>query len=90
MQHFNWERLRRAELDMERVKQWMRADDLVEQERQLRSSLQARAGVLGLMLHSTFNHDLVAAQAAAQKRKIMQMQQLKMQQQLKYSQKPMK
>ncbi len=86
MQHFNWERLRRAELDMERVKQWMRADDLVEQERQLRSSLQARAGVLGLMLHTTFNHDL----AAAQKRKIMQMQQLKMQQQLKYGHKPMK
>ena len=56
--HHLWEKLRRAELDMERVKQWMKVDELMEQERQLTASMRSRAGVLGLMLHSTFNHDL--------------------------------
>ena len=56
--HFCWEKLRRAEIDMERVKQWMRVDELIEQERQVKLSMSNRSGVLGLMLHSTFNHDL--------------------------------
>ena len=54
--HYCWEKLRRAELDMERVKQWMKVDELLEQERQVRASMSNRAGVLGLLLHSTFNH----------------------------------
>ena len=83
--HFNWEKLRRAELDMERVKQWMKVDELLEQERQLRASMSQRAGVLGLMLHSTFNHELMqqAQLRAAQ-------QQRKMQMQKKLNQKPLK
>lgn len=43
---------------MERVKQWMKVDELIEQERMVRSSMSNRAGVLGLLLHSTFNHEL--------------------------------
>lgn len=56
--HYSWEKLRRAELDMERVKQWMKVDELLEQERQVRAAMSNRAGVLGLLLHSTFNHEL--------------------------------
>ena len=56
--HYCWEKFRRAELDMERVKQWMKVDELIEQERMVRSSMSNRAGVLGLLLHSTFNHEL--------------------------------
>ena len=56
--HYSWEKLRRAELDMARVKQWMKVDELLEQERQVRATLASRAGVLGLLLHSTFNHEI--------------------------------
>lgn len=38
--------------------QWMKVDELIEQERQLKGAITSRAGVLGLMLHSTFNHEL--------------------------------
>ena len=56
--HYCWEKFRRAELDMERVRQWMKVDELLEQERQVRAAMSNRAGVLGLLLHSTFNHEL--------------------------------
>ena len=36
----------------------MKVDELIEQERMVRSSMSNRAGVLGLLLHSTFNHEL--------------------------------
>ncbi|OWF42331.1 CXXC-type zinc finger protein 1-like isoform X1 [Mizuhopecten yessoensis] len=55
--HFVWEKLRRAEIDMERVRQWMELDDLFEQERNIRVSMANRVGVLGLMLHQTMDHD---------------------------------
>lgn len=55
--HFSWERLRRAEIDMERVRQWMLLDDLFEQERNTRMAMANRAGVLGLLLHQTIDHD---------------------------------
>ena len=79
--HAFWEKLRRAEIDMERVRQWMRVDELIEQERVMKASMSSRAGVLGLLLHSTFNHELddkfqaqraAAAQKAAQLRKMQQ------------------
>jgi len=57
--HFCWEKLRRAELDMERVRCWMKLDELMEQERQEKESLSRRAGVLNLMLHSTFNYEIM-------------------------------
>lgn len=37
----------------------MKLDELVEQEHQIRSFLLARTGVLNLMLHSTYDHDLM-------------------------------
>lgn len=38
----------------------------MEQERQLRFKLSNRAGVLALMLHSTFNHELMEQMTAQQ------------------------
>lgn len=58
--HYCWEKLRRAEIDMDRVRQWLMLDDLLEQERNVRLAMADRAGVLGLMLHSTVNHDAAA------------------------------
>ncbi|XP_041349665.1 CXXC-type zinc finger protein 1-like [Gigantopelta aegis] len=55
--HYVWEKLRRAEIDMERVRQWLRIDELFEQERNIRMSMSNRMGVLGLMLHQTMDHD---------------------------------
>ncbi|CAG4986347.1 unnamed protein product [Colias eurytheme] len=59
LKHYQWEKLRRAEIDMERVRQWLRIDELVEQERSIRLAMASRAGVLGLMLHSTYNHEVM-------------------------------
>lgn len=54
--HYVWEKIRRAEIDLERVRQWLKMDELMDQERQIRLWMASRAGVLGLMLHSTYNH----------------------------------
>lgn len=54
---------------MERVRQWLKIDELVEKERQLRHEMATRAGVLALMLHSTYNHDLMEQLAAVQQQK---------------------
>ncbi|KPI92438.1 PREDICTED: CXXC-type zinc finger protein 1 [Papilio xuthus] len=59
LKHYQWEKLRRAEIDMERVRQWLRLDELVDQERSIRLAMASRAGVLGLMLHSTYNHEVM-------------------------------
>jgi COMPASS component SPP1 len=66
MKHYNWEKLRRAEVDMERVNHWLKLDELFEQERTLRNAITNRAGVLALMLHSTVNHDLMQVPPVAQ------------------------
>ncbi|KAG8225836.1 hypothetical protein J437_LFUL004765 [Ladona fulva] len=66
MKHYCWEKLRRAEVDMERVRQWLRIDELMEQERQIRHNMASRAGVLALMLHSTYNHEIMEKMTSAQ------------------------
>ncbi|XP_064606239.1 CXXC-type zinc finger protein 1-like [Liolophura sinensis] len=55
--HYCWEKLRRAEIDMERVRQWLKLDELFEQERNIRLAMSNRMGVLGLMLHQSVDHD---------------------------------
>merc|ERR1711942_596135 len=62
--HINWERLRRAEIDMERVRDLMDLEDLYEEERTIRQAMASRAGVLGLMLHSTIDHEALARQVS--------------------------
>lgn len=57
--HYAWEKIRRAEIDLERVREYLKLDELIDQEKQIRSALTSRATVLGLMLHSTYNHDVM-------------------------------
>lgn len=47
------------QIDLERMRQWLKLDELLEKERQLRTSMASRAGVLALMLHSTYNHEVM-------------------------------
>lgn len=37
--------------------QWLKLDELFEQERNIRVAMSNRVGVLGLMLHQTIDHD---------------------------------
>ena len=62
VKHNNWEKLRRAEIDMERVRQWLKLDELFGKERQIRTAMAQRAGNLPLILHSTFNQGLMQQQ----------------------------
>ena len=57
LNHFNWEKIRRALIDMERVQQWLRVDELYEKEQRLRQAIDSRGGVLSLMLHQTISPD---------------------------------
>ena len=59
----------------------MKVDELITEERQCRESLANRSGVLGLMLHSTFNHELDGRWQAMRKQQ---------QQHKKHNQKPTK
>ena len=42
---------------MERVRDLMDLEDFYEEERTIRQGMASRAGVLGLMLHSTIGND---------------------------------
>ncbi|XP_036161504.1 CXXC-type zinc finger protein 1-like [Myotis myotis] len=55
--HYCWEKLRRAEVDLERVRALYKLELLSEQEHKVRTSMRNRAGLLGLMLHQTIQHD---------------------------------
>ncbi|XP_056121243.1 CXXC-type zinc finger protein 1a isoform X1 [Rhinichthys klamathensis goyatoka] len=55
--HYCWEKLRRAEVDLERVRVWYKLDELFEQERNVRLAMTNRAGLMALMLHQTIQHD---------------------------------
>ncbi|PSN52659.1 CXXC-type zinc finger protein 1 [Blattella germanica] len=79
LKHYCWEKLRRAEIDMERVRQWLKFDELIEQERQIRHLMANRAGVLALMLHSTYNHDLMEQMTSAQDQQQLQAMEEEMQ-----------
>ncbi|XP_003799728.1 CXXC-type zinc finger protein 1-like [Otolemur garnettii] len=59
--HYCWEKLRRAEVDLERVRALHKLEKLVEQEQKVRTAMMNRAGLLGLMLHQTTQHDPLTA-----------------------------
>lgn len=56
--HFNWEKLWRAQIDIERFRQFVKLDELFEQERSMHVTKASRAGVLGLLLHQTIDHEI--------------------------------
>ncbi|XP_068759395.1 CXXC-type zinc finger protein 1-like [Montipora capricornis] len=57
VKHYCWEKLRRAEIDLQRIQQWLKLEEAFEQERSLRFRAAQRGGVLGLLLHRTVCHD---------------------------------
>lgn len=61
--HYCWEKIRRAEIDQERVRQWLKMDELIEQERQIKQAMSSRSGLMGLLLHTTFDHQMAARMA---------------------------
>ncbi|KAM3872519.1 CXXC-type zinc finger protein 1-like [Diretmus argenteus] len=65
--HYCWEKLRRAEVDLERVRVWYKLDELFEQERNLRTAMTNRAGLLALILHQTIQHDPITTDLRAAK-----------------------
>ncbi|XP_051967652.1 CXXC-type zinc finger protein 1-like isoform X2 [Xyrauchen texanus] len=65
--HYCWEKLRRAEVDLERVRVWYKLDELFEQERNVRTAMTNRAGLLALMLHQTIQHDALTTDLRSDK-----------------------
>lgn len=58
VKHYQWEKFRRAEIDLDKMRVLFKLDDLIEQERSIRQQMASRGGVLGLMLHQTiYNKD---------------------------------
>ncbi|XP_048584367.1 CXXC-type zinc finger protein 1 isoform X2 [Nematostella vectensis] len=57
MKHYRWDKLRRAEIDLQRVQQWIKLEEAFEQERAITHTSAQRGGVLGLLLHQTISPD---------------------------------
>ncbi|XP_045393838.1 CXXC-type zinc finger protein 1-like [Lemur catta] len=55
--HYCWEKLRRAEVDLERLRALHKLEELCEEENKIRNAMTNRAGLLALMLHQTVQHD---------------------------------
>lgn len=68
--HYCWEKIRRAEIDQERVRQWLKMDELIEQERQIKQTMASRSGLMGLLLHSTYDHKVMERMARLQQSKV--------------------
>lgn len=56
MKHYKWDKIRRAMIDMERLVQLLKLDELFEEQKALNASISARGGVLALLLHQTMKH----------------------------------
>ncbi|PAA81142.1 hypothetical protein BOX15_Mlig025553g1, partial [Macrostomum lignano] len=54
--HFAWARMRRAEIDIDRMRQLMRLEELLFEERAIRQAMMQRGGAVSLLLHSTIDH----------------------------------
>lgn len=55
--HLGWERLRRAQIDLERYRHFIRMDELLQEEQRVQQSIAQRGGLLGLLLHKTVDHN---------------------------------
>ena len=51
--HYCWEKFRHAEIDMEKVNNWLKMDDLFEKEQKIRFEMANRGGIVSLLLHTT-------------------------------------
>ncbi|XP_019574787.2 CXXC-type zinc finger protein 1 [Rhinolophus sinicus] len=55
--HYCWEKLRRAEVDLQRIRALQKLEELSVQEHKVRTAMMNRAGLVALMLHQTVQHD---------------------------------
>ncbi|THD28787.1 CpG-binding protein [Fasciola hepatica] len=55
--HLGWERLRRAQIDLERYRHFIRMDELLQEEQRVQHSIAQRGGLLGMLLHRTVDHN---------------------------------
>ncbi|VDK41907.1 unnamed protein product [Taenia asiatica] len=53
--HVGWERKKRGHIDVERYRQLIRLDELLQEEARLQRSLSQRAGILGMILNRTID-----------------------------------
>lgn len=56
LKHYKWDKIRHALIDMERLGQLLKLDELFEEQKSLKATTAARGGVLSLMLHHTVKH----------------------------------
>lgn len=56
IRHYCWEKFRHAEIDMEKVNNWLKLDDLFEKEQKIRFQMASRGGIVSLLLHSTIQN----------------------------------
>ncbi|KAL5111402.1 CXXC-type zinc finger protein 1 [Taenia crassiceps] len=55
--HVGWERKKRGHIDVERYRQLIRLDELLQEEARLQRSLSQRAGILGMILNRTIDEE---------------------------------
>uniref|UniRef100_H2YGR2 CXXC-type zinc finger protein 1 n=1 Tax=Ciona savignyi TaxID=51511 RepID=H2YGR2_CIOSA len=55
--HFKWETMYRAEVDLQRIRQWLKIDEIFDEERRIKTAMSSRAGLVSLLLHQTTAHD---------------------------------
>lgn len=53
IKHYCWDKFRHAEIDMEKVNNWLKLDDLFEKEQKIRFQMASRGGIVSLLLHTT-------------------------------------
>jgi len=47
----------RAEVDLQRIRQWLKIDEIFDEERRIKTAMASRAGLVSLLLHQTTAHD---------------------------------
>lgn len=52
-----WETMYRAEVDLQRIRQWLKIDEIFDEERRIKTAMSSRAGIVSLLLHQTTAHD---------------------------------
>lgn len=55
--HFKWEKLRRALIDLDRLRTYIKLEELVEQKRTNETALNQRKDLFSVLLHKTVIHD---------------------------------
>jgi len=57
VRHYCWEKLRRAEIDQEKLNLYLKLEEVSEQSRLHQWQIERRGSLLAVMLHHTIRHD---------------------------------